>query len=486
MMIAIVILGLGLVMVATIFPVAWDRARTLSDYTVEQAASSGAHATLSALLRPAGHSLVKVCPPPPTPCFEESQLTTGGLAGDMFFDPTLVGPASPRPDWYKAILAYSDTSVHALNVENILFLSTVPVVATVPENPWDLEDPGGSFPTPPVTQIVQGRFLNTDYPHPVNQRNRGEPFPDPDRLFYGGDKCLTPQGGTPQVRVWQRLYPPMTAPPAAPGPELDQWNEKLATRRFCWAVLHRLRTRVGPAPFAPGVTPALAQSDELVREAAAAMGSTRTFDMYYVTLRRSKSTNRYARQDPTPARIPNPFSFVRPVQAVDPAALPSDQDMMFPVAWRVQMEFRTPLALSASATGIPTELPMPPARITGATAAMLVQMFPGGTQFIDEITGTVYRVVKRRIVDDKGEQSVLTLDREVFLEDLDLPFGDPRCVDGDCTSGALLAEELLRTVWVFPPPVDRSQSGGEQTPTFDGPSPVVNIEVATLSISPSS
>ena len=484
MMIAIVILGLGLVMVATIFPVAWDRARTLSDYTVEQAASSGAHATLSALLRPAGHSLVKVCPPPPTPCFEESQLTTGGLAGDMFFDPTLVGPASPRPDWYKAILAYSDTSVHALNVENILFLSTVPVVATVPENPWDLEDPGGSFPTPPVTQIVQGRFLNTDYPHPVNQRNRGEPFPDPDRLFYGGDKCLTPQGGTPQVRVWQRLYPPMTAPPAAPGPELDQWNEKLATRRFCWAVLHRLRTRVGPAPFAPGVTPALAQSDELVREAAAARGSTRTFDMYYVTLRRSKSTNRYARQDPTPALIPNPFVFDHTIAAVNPAAMKSENDVMFPVAWRVQMEF--PLPLAAGSPGIPTEVQMPPNGITGETARMLVQMFPAGTQFIDEIKGNIYRVAKRRIVDDEGKKSVLTLDREIVVEDLDFLSGETLCYDPVCIPGTIVAEELLRTVWVFPPPVDRSQSGGEQTPTFDGPSPVVNIEVATLSISPSS
>ncbi|MFH1111165.1 MAG: prepilin-type N-terminal cleavage/methylation domain-containing protein [Planctomycetota bacterium] len=483
MMIAIVILGLGLVMVATIFPVAWDRARTLSDYTVEQAASSGAHATLSALLRPAGHSLVKVCPPPPTPCFEESQLTTGSLAGDMFFDPTLVGPASPRLDWYKAILAYSDTSVHALNVENILFLSTVQVVATVPENPWDLEDPGGSFPTPPVTQIVQGRFLKTDYPHPVNQRNRGEAFPD--RLFY-----------TPQVRVWERLYPPIAAPPAVPGQELDQWNEKLATRRFCWAVLHRLRTRVGPAPLAfdPSVLPG--ESDRLVREAAAAMGSTRTFDMYYVTLRRSKSTNRYARQDPTPARIPNPFSFVRPVQAVEPAAMESKNDVMFPVGWRVQVQLPRSLAYRSAPpdsakvpTGVPTEIHVPPDGVTGSLAGGLASMFPSGTTFVDEIEGHVYRVAKRRILLDQNgnESAILTLDREILQEDIEIPAGDSRCES--CTKTDWTKdpdpEELLRTVWVFPPAVDRSQPGGEQTPTFDGPSPVVNIEVATLSISPS-
>ncbi len=506
MMIAIVILGLGLVMVATIFPVAWDRARTLSDYTVEQAASSGAHATLSALLRPAGHSLAPRKAPLPKPPSEELQLTAGSLAGDMFFDPTLAHPQTPtdpeppRQEWYKAILAYSDTSVHALNVENMLVTPDNPAenpLGLAAEKPWDLEDP---------TDLVQARFVypnSRDFPNPNYPRNRGLPFPD--RLFYGGDNCLTPQGGTPQVRVWQRLYPPMEAPPA-PGLELDQWNEKLATRRFCWAVLHRLRTRVGPAPLAFGTPVQPWQSDGLVREAAAAMGTTRTFDMYYVTLRRSKSTNRYARQDPTPAKIPNPFSFVRPVLAVEPAALPSDNnvhnDVVFPVAWRVQMQFPGGLAYRGEAlkpnpnpallpTGIPTEITVPPPGVAGPRAAMLVQMFPGGTQFIDEITGTVYRVVKRRIVDDNGEQSVLTLDREVVLEDINLPLPDPRCelcTPIDPTTPAADPEELLRTVWVFPPPVDRSQPGGETTPTptFDGPSPVVDIEVGTLSISPSS
>jgi len=463
-------------MVATMFPVAWDRARTLSDYTVEQAASSAAHATLQTLLRPAGHSLARRESPLTTPPFEELRLTAGGLAGDMFFDPTLarpqtlMDPVPPKPDWHLAILAYSDTSVHALNVENVLFISPVGPMP-VGEDPWHLEDPGGGPPAPPPTEIVQDRFEKADYPQADYPRNRGRSFPA--GLFY-----------QPQVRAWQRLYPPMEAPPTAPGPALDQWNEKLATRRFCWAVLHRLRSRVGPTPPGPLVQPW--QSDQLVREAAAAMGSTRTFDMYYVTLRRSKSTNRYARQDPTPARIPNPFVFDRAVAPVQPAALEADKDVLFPVAWRVQMEFPNGLALAAGATGIPTEIHVPPNDITGETARMLVQMFPAGTQFIDEITGALYRVAKRRIVDDEGEKSVLTLDREIVVEDLDLPPGDPRCDTVVCIPGALVAEELLRTVWVFPPPVDRSQSSDEQTPLFDGPSPVVDIEVGSLSISPSS
>jgi len=474
MMIAIVILGLGLVMVATMFPVAWDRARTLNDYTVEQSAAAGAQATLATLLRPAGHSLV--IRDPNTPPYEEMRLTSGSLAGDMFFDPTLP-KVLPVVDGYLALLAFADTSVHALNVENLPFVS--PAGPTpVGEDPWDLEDPGGSFPTP-LTQIVQDRFqnLNNDYPLPAYQRNRGEPFPD--RLFY-----------TPQVRVWQRLYPPMEAPPAdpaAPGysEQLNQWNEKLATRRFCWAVLHRLRSQVGPTP--------LSALERVVQEAAAAMGSTRTFDMYYVTLRRSKPTNRYARQDAAdPARIPNPFTLT--AVPVEPRARVAVDDVMFPLAWRVQMGFSTTLAPAVNATGVPTEVPVPPTDasgqplIMGEPARMLVQMFPARTQFIDEITGNLYRVSKRRIVDDKGEKSVLTLDREIVVEDFDMPPGDPRCGIPDiCLPvGALVAPELLRTVWVFPPPVDRSQSPDEQTPLFDGPSPVVDIEVGSLSISPSS
>jgi hypothetical protein len=166
---------------------------------------------------------------------------------------------------------------------------------------------------------------------------------------------------------------------------------------------------------------------------------------------------------------------------VEPAALPFDQDVMFPVAWRVQMEFPPPLA--AGSPGIPTEVHVPPKDITGETARMLVQMFPAGTQFIDEIKGNVYRVAKRRIVDDEGRESVLTLDREVVMQDLDFLSGETLCDDAICVPGTVVDLERLRTVWVFPPPVDRSQPG--DVPTFDGPAPVVNIEVATLSISPS-
>jgi len=116
---------------------------------------------------------------------------------------------------------------------------------------------------------------------------------------------------------------------------------------------------------------------------------------------------------------------------------------------------------------------------------MLVRMFPAGTQFIDEISGRVYRVVQRRITGEEGEKAFLTLDREVLFEDLDLPAGYPWCMGG-CISGTPPPDpqELLRTVWVFPPPAQPRQSASEKYPLFEGRTPVVGIDVRTLVTSP--
>ena len=51
MMIAIIILGLGLLMVATMFPVAWTRARDLAEFTNHNTASQAAQTTVQMLCR---------------------------------------------------------------------------------------------------------------------------------------------------------------------------------------------------------------------------------------------------------------------------------------------------------------------------------------------------------------------------------------------------------------------------------------------------
>jgi hypothetical protein len=287
----------------------------------------------------------------------------------------------------------------------------------------------------------------------------------------------------------------MDARSPAAGPALDQWNEQLSTRRFCWAVLHRLRGSVGPAE--PQVPPTEAKAAELAAEAAAAIGTARTFDMYYVTLRRPQSTNRYARQEVDERLLPNPYVFDRNEPPVVPAAMKAENDVMFPVPWRVQVQFPPPPTLLASKTatdparrptGVPTEIQVPPGTLPTESAVMLVQMFPTGTRFVEEITGDIYRVVKRRVTGDSGEKAFLTLDREVTVEDLDLPASDPRCelcgpVDPDNPYAD--PEELLRTIWVFPPPASPERSR-DTIPVFDGSSPVVNIDVRTVSLAPSS
>jgi hypothetical protein len=91
------------------------------------------------------------------------------------------------------------------------------------------------------------------------------------------------------------------------------------------------------------------------------------------------------------------------------------------------------------------------------------------------VNGQVYRVIKRR-ENAAGDTAFLTLDREIVVEDVD----DSPEFGGDF---ALQADDVIRTVWVFPPAVDRSP-GSDTAPVFDGSSPVVGIDVRTVSLSP--
>jgi hypothetical protein len=181
-------------------------------------------------------------------------------------------------------------------------------------------------------------------------------------------------------------------------------------------------------------------------------------------------------------------------EAADPSVNP---DVMLPVAWRVQVQFPNNLTLRngppstgpSNATGIPTEIEVPPPTSTANATAkfMWLQMFQPGTKFIDEITGMMFRVNKRRL-NAAADQATLTLDQEVFLNDIDLPEEDPRC--GSCSPINVndpLARadpvELLRTVWVFPPPVEPRASAADPL-VFVGAQPVVSIDVRTLTIGP--
>ncbi len=163
--------------------------------------------------------------------------------------------------------------------------------------------------------------------------------------------------------------------------------------------------------------------------------------------------------------------------AFKPVPLAATQDVALPVAWRVQVEFPG-MIFGVPATGVPTEVQVPP---TGASASdieklMLGGMFPAGTQFVDEITGRTYQVTRRRT--NASNFALLTLDREVLPQDID----DSDLDQFPGASGVVDPHETLRTVWVFPPPI--AERTDPTTVVFDDSTPVVGIDVRTISMSP--
>ncbi len=428
LMIGIVILGLGMVMVATIFPVAWSRARTLSEFTVQRTITASAQVTVQSLLRASGPTRNATSFQGDVLCNEFTAAAISACA---------LGASDPTDTW-----------VHALNLENVRVTDR----RFVDENVWRIE----------------GGLLDL-----AELSNSGHDFIE--RSFF-----------RKTISFHERMYPPIGRRENVDflgeftGPD-DRWDNALASRRFCWSVLYRLRDPL-----------------EVDRLACTPPGSTRSFDIYYVTLRRGQSALRYARQDPTLASMPDPC-LLNGVP-VTPAADDPDEDVMFPVPWRVQVQFPDTLERRfdvlghrRETSGIPTEIEVPPSGITSATARVsLVQMFSRGTQFIDEITGEVYRVIRRRIT-GIGDTAKLTLNREVLFEDIDLP-KDPAlpsaplsllCPACGAAGAALDGPELLRTVWVFPPPVEPRASASDPL-VFSGSQPVVAIDIRTLNMAPSS
>lgn len=460
MMIAIVILGLGLTMVATMFPVAWERTRRLNDQTIGQAMVPAIRSQVESIVPVSG-----------------VDMDAAGLAGDLIVDAdygvTGVG---------KIVSAFggfaSDTRVHALNVQNV----RVENRAFVSEDPWRLERMPG-LPRP------------GDVPSPTDLLADGDLTPGPlfaSRTYH-----------TPRLEFHQRVHAPL--PRRDTRPEITdpitgefkgadpQWDLLLDGRRFASAVLHRMVDYVGPFP---GAVPSLNGYSSAEAWAKDAVAQPRRMELYLVSLRRPQSA-RFARQDPDSTVTPDPYELTA-TPAPSPRALPATDDVLFPVAWRVQIQLpsstgKARLSSRATPSGIPTEVQVPPGDlpIEGRPEAIrlsLVQMFPVGTSFIDEVNGQVYKVAQRRLVPakDGGENAILTLDREVFMEDVDLPDQDPRCDSCQVLSAGHATPdppELLRTVWVFPPPV-ASREANEPLPFFDGGSPVLGVEVRAVTIAP--
>jgi len=495
LMVAIVILGLGLVMVATMFPIAWGRARDLSEFTVQQSITPAAENLATRLLGVAGGDLCSDVNDP------KCKNIRASFAGDLIYDKynilAVINSMNPNggAPYYDPPPWPSDTLVHALNAENIRIASSLQGRALIAEDPWRLEralDLWDECPNlDPASDLIANSYMNPQIY--IHQR-----FHPP----------LSPRKHVDRPPV---VLPPRDAPddPAGvftdtPAEKDDKWDDAVSSRRFAWAMFHRLRERVAGT------------------EAAA--DESRTFDFYYVTLRRPQPTHRYARQNSEPGTLPPSARDNWFFPLALPEAMQADEDVAFPIAWRVQVEFPEAIVPAYTqtapnsppidtATNIPTEIRIPPENFLGGNNAkrMLVTMFPRGTQFIDEITGKVLRVVQVREAID-GLSATLTLDREIFREEIDiaptlLPDDDPVCVgalpgqcilqylpcyDKDingCTytpnnpAVALDPPDRIRTVWVFPPPAEDRENEDEY-PVFSGNPPVVQIDVHTTTVTP--
>jgi len=406
-MIAIVILGLGLLVVATMFPIAWMKARDLAEYTTSTTCTDTAVATVRLL------TVVSA---------------DRNNDGAFYFNPAdPLDPANDRPSSFLGDVGYgTDFWVHALHEENI-----------VADAPQDLL---GSF-----VKLEDGSAIDPYGPSPPPPWAVGSPVV-----------------GAPGVQIpfHERIHPPLTPRPTGtppPAADLAHWNNLFSMRRFGWSVLYKF-------DFGATGTPVL--------------NDPRTLTLYVVTLRRGQTTHRYARQDPASAPPYGPPGvFGTPVV---PRALPDTEDVLFPVPWRVQVKIVPPASMTppidllapALPKGIPTEA-WPNMQSEIETNRLVPEMMPRGAVLIDELNGNLCRVAKREFNPDNPAEAVLTFDRHVPWDSLDAD-----------ASGLIEAQELLRTVWVFPPAVEKARSSADDLPLYTAPQPVAGVEVRTIVLTP--
>jgi len=455
LMIAIIILGIGLLITSSMFPIAWYKAREVAEAAVIPALANAGEVSLKLSCRPS-----RPQPNPSTPVH-----TSSFFPGDWFPASNLAGVLAD---------VYPDTRVHHLNAGNYLAdtredVRTVSgITFPVADNSWTLEDNLDLvFDTGWISSFVADSDVS-----------RG-----------------------PQVRAHARLSPPMEARPlAADNPDplvVRHWEERFETRRHCWSVFYKFNELPG-LEYAVAQDPviSLPRKYELANQR---LKQPRTLTAYFFTLKRPVGA-RYARQ--AGYDIEDPSSM--PIDPADPVALPSTEDVLLPVPWRFEA---TLVALpSASIPGVPSEIFVPRATSTNKPN-FLADVLDVGFILLDDRTGHVIRITNRREVTNPEVGVVFTLDRDYTVAETEQVVEYEPAISanvsgptaaynwaiagqwkqsgcdvnpGGC-SLALENEPERRFFWVFLPPVDPLR-GPNNSPLFDGSQPVVGVELRQITL----
>ncbi len=454
LMIAVVILGVGLLITSSMFPIAWYKAREVAEAAKISNSVDTAQFTLSMLAntyQPDADDDVER--------FFAGVFLPGGVANDSL----------PKEQDEKLL---PDTRIQHLALGNYL----ADDLWSVEDNPLQSSSPD-AVPVSDTTWLLNDTLLLRFPPDPLDVRD-------------------WTSWSRPIVRPHARLLPPIDSQPS-PWDSSDTdydpiavglWKEQFEAARYCWSAFYRL--------------------DDIAQAEMPSAGR-RVATIYYVLLHRPGAA-RYARQEGYDAKSSKWDSKKR---LDSPRARPAAHDVALPVPWRIMASL-----VNSSLPDCPEDPDKPVPEELGLQSEIevddevLAEMLQIDTQLIDDRTGQIFRVVQRREIDYPNV--VLTLDGEYTWHDtcdteLKLFPKDPGEVEENwknrhkwlsdncsrsqeeyCECGEDAATWTIdpnpqdRVYWVFPPPVESTSDEG--VPYFDGTSPVVSIEVKRLAIDPPS
>jgi hypothetical protein len=465
LLIAVVILGIGLLITSSMFPIAWYKAREVAESAIIPSLANTAETHLKLACRPS-----RPQPDPANPMY-----TSSFFPGDWF--PAIQGAPEPA-------VVYPDTRVHHLSTGNYLADTAEDFV----------EEPPGSGTFVPVADDSWKLEDNLD----VMLRDTMWAL-----AFFGNSD--TARG--PQLRAHARLSPPMEARRLArenPDPlEVAHWEERFELRRHCWSVFYKFNDLPGleysifsqdlNGDGNPLDQPDVAQKYIIANQR---MKQKRTLTAYFFTLKRPVGA-RYVRQE----GFDPDSSASKPIDPANPIAMPNTptepNDVRLPVPWRFEAELVT--LPSDGQPGVPSEILV--------TNALMANVLDAGFVLLDDRTGQVMKVTNRREV---SGGVVLTLDRDYTAAEIEKrPDYEPALRDNGSISEKAIYNWMMagewsklgcdidpntagcdvlkedapekRTFWVFLPPVD-AERNSDGTPNFNGSQPVVGVEMRQITL----